>query len=139
MIAFDTDILSVLGKAVPAVLARVSAIPFDQRFVPIVAAEEAIRGQLATVRQAQSGRGAVSLEEAYEFLTETIDCLRPMKLLPYTTTADALFRSWKAAKLRVGSQDLRIAAICFAHGATLVTRNARDYAQVPGLALDVWN
>ena len=44
-----------------------------------------------------------------------------------------------AAKIRVGTQDLRIAAIATAHNATLVTRNARDYQLVPGLTLDVWN
>ncbi len=59
-------------------------------------------------------------------------------MLPYTAAADALFKAWRAAKVRIGTQDLRIAAICFAHGATLVTRNARDYTQVPGLILDVW-
>jgi predicted nucleic acid-binding protein len=34
---------------------------------------------------------------------------------------------------------MRIAAICIDHDATLVTRNARDYARIPGLTLDVWN
>lgn len=64
--------------------------------------------------------------------------VRGFRLLAYTDTAHKLFLSWRAARIRIGTQDLRIAAICFAHGATLVTRNARDYALVPGLALDVW-
>ena len=40
-------------------------------------------------------------------------------------------------RLRVGTRDLRIAAVCIVHGATLVTHNARDYAQLPGLTFDV--
>jgi tRNA(fMet)-specific endonuclease VapC len=50
-----------------------------------------------------------------------------------------LFLAWRAAKIRIGTNDLRIAAICLANQAKLVTRNARDYAQVPGLNLEVWN
>lgn len=37
------------------------------------------------------------------------------------------------------THDMRSAAICIVHGATLATRNARDYAQLPGLTFDVWN
>ena len=30
-------------------------------------------------------------------------------------------------------------AICIVHGVTLITRNAQDYTQIPGLTFDVWN
>jgi len=104
-----------------------------------VVAEELIRGQLDSVRRAQSGRGPVSLEVAYDYFAETLTNLRGARLLAYTAAAHSLFLAWRAAKVRVGTNDLRIAAICIAHGAKLVTRNARDYAQVPGLNLEVWN
>lgn len=37
------------------------------------------------------------------------------------------------------ADDLRIAAICVSHATKLVTRNLRDFAQVPDLAFEVWN
>lgn len=138
MTAFDTDVLSDLAKNVPAVVARAAAIPVAEQCVPIVAAEEVLRGQLATIRAAQAGGGRRQLERAYDFLEESLTVLRDLQFLPYTAAADALFKAWRAAKVRIGTQDLRIAAICFAHSAKLVTRNARDYAQVPGLTVEVW-
>jgi tRNA(fMet)-specific endonuclease VapC len=34
--------------------------------------------------------------------------------------------------------DLKIASIALAHDATLLTRNTRDFAQVPGLRIENW-
>ncbi len=138
MTAFDTDVFTDIAKRVPQVIARATAVPPDERFVPIVVADEALRGQLATVRLAQAGSGRIKLEQAYAFLEETLRALKDVHLLSYTNVADALFVAWQAAKLKVGVQDLRIAAICIVHGAKLVTRNARDFDQVPGLDFEVW-
>ena len=139
MTAFDTDILTDIAKRVPQVMARVASVSPNERFLPIVVAEEALRGQLASVRLAQAGSGRVTLERAYAYLEETLRAIKDIQLLPYTTLADALFVAWRIAKLKVGIQDLRIAAVCVAHGAKLVTRNERDFALVPGLNLEVWN
>ena len=138
MTAFDSDVLSDLFKNAPAVVTRIAAIPVADQFVPVVVAEELLRGQLDSVRRAQSGRGPIPLEVAYAYFTETLVSLRGAQLLPYTAAAHSLFLAWRTAKVRVGTNDLRIAAICIAHGAKLVTRNARDYGQVPGLNLEIW-
>ena len=46
-------------------------------------------------------------------------------------------RKDKKAK-KTDHNDLLIACIALAHDATLVTRNTKDYANVPGLTLENW-
>ncbi|HET6573237.1 MAG TPA: type II toxin-antitoxin system VapC family toxin [Fimbriiglobus sp.] len=138
MTAFDTDVVSDLFNSVPGVVARMAALPAADLYVPIVVAEEVFRGRLDAIRKAQAGATRFSLEKAYEEFAKSLTDLRQFQTLPYTAAADALFKAWRTAKVRIGTQDLRIAAICLVHGAKLVTRNARDYAQVPGLNLEVW-
>ena len=139
MSAFDTDILSELLFRNVAYTQRADLIPTADKAVPVVALEEVLRGRLDGIRRAQSGRVRLTVHRAYDLFRDALEDTRPYRLLPYTAAADALFRQWRKAKVRVGTNDLRIAAICVVHGATLVTRNARDYAQVPGLTFDVWS
>lgn len=40
--------------------------------------------------------------------------------------------------MRIGTMDLKIAAICLAHDATLLTRNLVDFEKVPGLRVENW-
>ncbi len=139
MMAFDTDVLTDVFHGTPAVIARVALLAAADLFIPVTVVDEVLRGRLAVVRQAEAGKGRIDLPQAYELLQRTVPFLCGFQILTYTLAADALFRQWRAAKIRVGSQDLRIAAVCIDHGVTLVTRNARDYVQVPGLNFDVWN
>ncbi|VTU01363.1 PilT protein domain protein OS=Calothrix sp. PCC 7507 GN=Cal7507_4864 PE=4 SV=1 [Gemmataceae bacterium] len=48
-------------------------------------------------------------------------------LLDFDEAAAAVFRNLKAARVRIGTMDLRIASIVLAHDATLITMNVRDY------------
>lgn len=139
MTALDTDVLTELFAGNAAYNQRLAAIAADNRRLPIVVAAEVARGWLAAARQAEAGKGKMSLEFVFERLQQSFVGIAAFTLLPYTNAADALFQQWRRAKIRVGTNDLRIAAICIVHGATLATRNARDYAQVPGLTFDVWN
>ena len=59
-------------------------------------------------------------------------------IIDYTAHMDALVIDLRKQGLRIGTQDLRIAALALVQGATIVTRNTRDFIQVPGLMIEDW-
>jgi tRNA(fMet)-specific endonuclease VapC len=138
MIAFDTDVFSeiLLGNKVFA--NRASKIPVDEQAVPIVAIEELLRGRLDVIRKAESGRSRVSIDRAYELFASTISDLRRIRFLGYNSEAESLFQRWRKKKVRASTHDLRIAAICVIHSATLVSRNRKDFEIIPGLHVEFW-
>ena len=138
MIAYDTDVLVELLKGHPTYAAKARAISKEKQFVPIVVVEEIQRGRLNSIRQAEAGKGGISLVRAYELYEQTFAALRSMPLLSYTRIADAQFQAWRQLKVRGSTHDLRIDAICVAYSAKLITRNRRDFEQLPGLSLEIW-
>jgi tRNA(fMet)-specific endonuclease VapC len=139
MIAFDADILSELLGGSPAYVRRAEAVPGDEHALPVVVLEEVLRGRLNEIRRAEAGKSRISIARAYDLLQETVEYFREFHVLSYTTEAERLYQSWRQQKLHVGTQDLRIAAICVAHSATLISRNRRDFALVPGLSVEFWD
>jgi tRNA(fMet)-specific endonuclease VapC len=61
-----------------------------------------------------------------------------MDILSYDVRAHAIFQSLQAQKIRIGTQDLKIAAIALANDAVLLTRNRRDFEKVPNLLIEDW-
>jgi predicted nucleic acid-binding protein len=66
VIAYDTDVRVELLKGHPTYAAKARAISKEKRFVPIVVVEEIQRGRLNSIRQAETGKGGISLVRAYE-------------------------------------------------------------------------
>jgi tRNA(fMet)-specific endonuclease VapC len=139
MKVFDTDILSDLLTGVPAVVARAAPIQASTQAISIVSVEEVFRGQLNALRTAAAGKGKVPLPRLYDIFQRRIGQIAAYRILPYTPAADAEFARLRSQKVRIGTQDLRIASIALTGSATVVTRNARDFGQVPGLLLEIWN
>ena len=138
MIAYDTDVLVELLRGQAAYAAKARAIPPGEQFVPIVVVEEIQRGRLNGIRQAEAGKGQLSLERAYELYERTFAALRAMPLLSYTKQAHEQYQSWRSEKVAVSTHDLRIAAICITFAAKLITRNRRDFERIPGLSVEFW-
>ena len=61
-----------------------------------------------------------------------------LQVLDYGDAASRRFVALKKQKIRVGTMDLRIAAITMIHGMTLLTRNTVDFERVPGLRIEDW-
>ena len=138
MIAFDTDVLTEVLLGSPVYVERAAAIPLHEQAVPVIVAEEIMRGRLNVIRQAEAGRVSISLARAYELFEDTFADFRRLHILSYTAQAEALYQEWRHQGIRLGTHDLRIAAICVAYRATLISRNRRDFERVPGLVAEFW-
>jgi tRNA(fMet)-specific endonuclease VapC len=138
MKAFDTDILTEILRGNSAYADRVAMIPVVEQAIPIVAAEEVLRGRLSTIRHAEAGKAKIAIDRAYHFFEQTLQDVRQLTLLSYTPQAEIRYQEWRQQKLRGSTHDLRIAAICYAHSATLVTRNRRDFEHLQGLSVEFW-
>jgi tRNA(fMet)-specific endonuclease VapC len=64
--------------------------------------------------------------------------LTTVNLLDFTQESYACYLDLKRQKIRIGTQDLRIASIALAVNGIIVTRNQQDFGQVPNLRLEDW-
>jgi tRNA(fMet)-specific endonuclease VapC len=139
MILLDTDHLSILVNARASthgtLLRRMEAAGTEFFGVPVVAAEEQCRGWLAEVtRQRDVDRQVL----AYDNLAKLFDFLGHWAIVRFDTRAATEFKALRKQLRRMGTQDLKIAAIALANGALLLSANLRDFRQVPGLRVDNW-
>ena len=61
-----------------------------------------------------------------------------MKVLDFDQDANTCYAELMRQRIRIGTQDLRIAAIVISKSGFLVTRNQRDFSCVPGLRFEDW-
>src|SRR5262249_7943530 len=64
--------------------------------------------------------------------------LAKLNILELDSAAITIFEDLKRQRPRVGSQDLRIAAVAIANRAVVVTRNRVDFGQIAGLQIEDW-
>ena len=132
----DTDHISLYMRGNVSIQHRLQQIPPDQIAVTIITAEELLRGRLAQTHRANSGSQRIF---AYQGLLNTIKLSQAIPILPFDETAELHFADLTTKRLRIGTQDLRIAAVVVAHDATLVTRNQRDFSRIQGLRSEDWS
>ena len=131
---FDTDHLSLYGRNHPVLIERLqnNSIALTTTAINI---EEQLRGRLAQIAEARDG---VVLSNAYQWLSETVKMLSVFEVLQFTEAAQDIYRELKSQRIRVGTQDLRIASIVLSHQGILLSRNARDFDKVPDLIVENW-
>lgn len=138
MTAFDTDVLTEILRGNAVFVARATLIPMREQAVPVIVIEEIMRGRLNVIRQAEAGRANATITRAYELFEETFRDFRRLHILSHTPQAEALYQQWRQEGIRIATHDLRIAALCVALAARLISRNRRDFERVPGLMVEFW-
>jgi tRNA(fMet)-specific endonuclease VapC len=132
----DTDHLTLLEHGHPPLRQHLAAQPPGAVGLTIVTVEESLRGRLAAIARAPDGAARVS---RYGYLLDTLQLFQQFPVAPFDQAAENHFQQLRSLRLRIGTQDLKIAAVVLAHNLTLLTRNHRDFGQIPGLLLADWS
>ncbi|MHC5824560.1 MAG: type II toxin-antitoxin system VapC family toxin [Nostoc sp.] len=129
-----TDSVSVFQRGNLEIARRLNIIDPSEVAIKIITVEEQLRGRFQVIRRAPPN----DLVSAYEKLQVTFDSLKSFNVLKFTAKAQKLYTNLLYQKIKVGRQDLQIAALALSVNGILVTRNNRDFCQVPNLVLENW-
>jgi tRNA(fMet)-specific endonuclease VapC len=139
MIIYDTDIFSLMqrgdGLHYPKLIEKVCRYSPEDIKITIISFEEQAKGWLGQLAKAKK---PVQQIEAYARLLMLLRQFSEIDVLPFDGECSFHFERLRKTRLRIGTLDLRIAAIAIAHSATLVTRNTRDFEKVIGLKIEDW-
>lgn len=132
---FDTDTFSLYRHGNAGIIQRLQALSPGETTVTVITVEEALSGWYKELRRVKSDAETAAV---YQRLAATIRLLARFPILDLTEAALVRYRHLWSLRLNVGPMDLRIAAIALEHGATVVTRNVRDFGRVPDLVIEDW-
>ena len=134
----DTDHFSLLQRENPILKQRIALVDPDEIAITVVTVEEQLRGWLSVIRRYSQSNNPEKLIWAYMGLRDAVNYISQFQVVELTLEAYNLFVELRQQGVRIGTQDLRIAAITLSQQVTLVTRNQRDFSQVPNLMFEDW-
>jgi tRNA(fMet)-specific endonuclease VapC len=137
MLVLDTDHLVELdrGSSQGVALQQKLEDAGDEVATTIISAEEQFRGWLAQLHRQRDPHEQIA---TYQRLQRRIAFFAAWHVLPWNTDAANILQGLRRQRVRIGTMDLKIASIVLAHGATLLSRNLRDFQQVPNLRVEDW-
>ena len=137
MLVLDTDHLTVLdGDAIAGTSLQLRLEQAGEEVVAtIVSAEEQLRGWLARIHSLRSVHDQIA---AYSKLQQRLAFYAEWTLLPWTTGAADRFVEFRKAGVRIGTMDLKIAAIALERGGLVLSQKLADFEKVPGLRVESW-
>ena len=101
--------------------------------VSIVSLHEQLLGAHPFIARA---KGGVDVVLGYRLLGEILEAFSQSIVLPDDAAAMSTFDRLRTQGVRLDTMDLRIASITLSQGLVLLTRNASDFAKVPGLSTE---
>lgn len=139
MVILDTDHISLLERkdSIEAhrLRKRLGKLSANEITTTIITYEEQMRGWLAVLSKSNLIEKQVA---AYQRLKKFLKNYCEIVVLEFDEDVVEEFLKLENLKIRIGTMDLRIAAIALANDAILLTRNLKDFEQVPDLKVEDW-
>jgi tRNA(fMet)-specific endonuclease VapC len=135
----DTDHLSELqhqqSSGRQRLVSRLANVGDDEVGACIISVEEHMRGWLASLRRHTQPREQI---HSYSQLRSLFAFYSRWEILDWNERSTDTFEALRAQRIRIATMDLKIASIAVSNGLTLLTSNALDFEQVPGLVTENW-
>jgi tRNA(fMet)-specific endonuclease VapC len=138
MFILDTDHISILDRSGPTaqpLLAKLARVNPNQVATTIITYEEQMRGWLS-----YTAKTSIIAEQiaAYQKLERHIANYRKILVISFDEKAGEVFQNIRTQYPRLGTMDLKIAAIVVANQSILLTRNTKDFSQISNLSIEDW-
>lgn len=138
MIILDTDILTLWTYHHVAVRKRYDAVPDDETIaITAITRMEVLGGRTASVLKAANEGELRTATERLQKIEKMLDDFLVLHVEEAAIQPFVQLRKNKKTK-NMGRADMLIASIALGHKALLVTRNTKDFENVPGLRLENW-
>lgn len=139
MFILDTDHLTIIQRRsepdYSSLRTRLRYTPPGEVYTTIVSVEEQMRGWLSVINRAKRAGQEVA---SYRKLHELFSFFGHIPVLDFDEAAAEQFLQLRRSRLRLGSMDLKIAAIALSRDSILLSRNLADFRRIPGLQVEDW-
>jgi tRNA(fMet)-specific endonuclease VapC len=139
LLILDTDHVSLFLKGNTLVCDRIFQTDPDDLAISVITAEEICQGWLSEINKYSQANQSSRLLLAYSEFEKSLDFFQTIQRLSFDTNAYNQFEILRHQFRRLGTRDLRIAAIALSLNATVITRNTKDFGQIPNLSIEDWS
>jgi tRNA(fMet)-specific endonuclease VapC len=139
LLILDTDHASLFLKGNTLVCDRIFQTEPDDLAISVITAEEICQGWLSEINKYSQANQSSRLLLAYSEFEKSLDFFQTIQRLSFDTNAYNQFEILRHQFRRLGTRDLRIAAIALSLNATVITRNAKDFGQIKNLSIEDWS
>ncbi len=134
----DTDHISLVLEGNQAVASRIDAVASDVA-IAIITVQEVFNGWVVKINNRSESDNIVKL---YTKLWTTQEFFKGVTILNFDDVAYSCYKRLLRENPQLNKKrlhkDLRIGAIALSVNAIMVTRNFKDFSQIPSLVLQNW-
>jgi len=94
-----------------------------------------VRGWLALINRTSD---VVKQVPYYDRFVQLFSFFSHWVIMPFDEPAAREFKRLRQQRVRIGTMDLKIAAVALTRNARVLSANLRDFRQVPGLQVESW-
>lgn len=139
MILLDTDHVTILlcsGDSRHQRLTTALQRRWDEGVgTTIVTVEEQMRGWLAKIHRAKAPEAEI---EPYARLAGLFSFFARWRIELFDQFSIIQFQKLTEQRIRIGTQDLKIASIALSNNSLFLSANLKDFEKVPGLRVENW-